>query len=188
MNKRARLTLLLVELVLLAIVLRVLPAVTAQCRSIEGRLVERRREQRLQEKMLLEATDLREAGLRLDQLLKESSTYGLDPVGLNRLPQELPVVVGLAGLELVRFDRGEVEILATGREVIGHRVACSLELKGDFPSLLRFLWLQERRLPALNLSRLKVARPGSPTDGLSISIGFSAPMFEALASTASEEG
>ena len=179
---------LVAEVVLLGVALRVLPALTSSCRSARQQLTERRREKQTEERMVAQAADLTGAGARLDQWLVASGTYGLDSAGLNRLPQELAAVVGLAGLELLRFDRGEVEALTAGRKEIGNRVACSLDLRGDYPALVRFLWLQESRLPALNLARLRVVRPGGAVQGLSISIAFSAPMFSVLGSAGTGGG
>ena len=174
----------------MALIVRVLvPSALLECRSASSELAAQRQEEQVRRELRSQEGAIREVDSTMRELLRDSATFGLEPAELNRFPQKLSMVVSLAGLKLKSFNRGELQPVLQGDEEIGQCLRCSLDVLGDYPSLLRFLWLQKERLPCLRLIELKVMRAPARGQDLSIFIAFAAPMFgESLAQAGEPEG
>lgn len=189
MTRGTRILVVTLEAVAMLLIARVLvPPALHECRAAAKNLATRRQEEQVRKSLRSQEAAIRDVDARMRELLRESAAFGLLPGELNRFPQKLSMVVTLAGLRLKSFNRGEVRPVVQGDDDVGDSLQCSLDVLGDYPALLRFLWLQKERLPCLRLVELKAQRAVTPGSPLSFYVAFSAPILgEPLADAAPGE-
>ena len=155
------------------------PPALEESQAAGKELATRRQEEEVRKSLQSQEATIREVYGSIRELLRDSAAFGLHPDGRNRLTQELSTVVNLAGLRFQRFS--EVQPAAGvgggGDEDSGDCLYCSLDVLGDYPTILRFLLLQKERLPCLRLVELKAQRALTPGMPLSVNIAFAAPIL-----------
>ena len=179
MTRGTRVLVVTFETIAMLLIARVLvPPALDECRAARAELATRRQDEQVRKSLKSQEAAIREVHGRMRELLRDSGPFGLLPH--DSLMQELSTVVNLAGLKFQRFNHGEVRPVGAKEEDMGECRHCSLEVQGDYPTILRFLLLQRERLPCLRLVELKAQRalrPTLPTPPLSFTVAFAAPIL-----------